>query len=158
MAYERLDEALRRLKTDHERQEAIENQRKKADAEAKTRFARVKSAVIQPIFNEIVARVLAEGFGGETVDEQYDGSAPISLVVNLSEDEGLIREGSLQVRFNSDEYACEFGKSTMAKTSLSNQLVFEEKPYKLDEMTEEMVREKAEQFVLDLIAGSSAVR
>jgi len=34
MAYERLDEALRQLKTDREREEAKEKQRKKAGAES----------------------------------------------------------------------------------------------------------------------------
>jgi hypothetical protein len=40
---------------------------KKAGAEAEIRFARIKSAVIGPIFNEVVARLVAEGFFGETV-------------------------------------------------------------------------------------------
>jgi negative regulator of genetic competence, sporulation and motility len=57
MAYERLDEALRQLKTDRERAEATENQQKKAGAEAIIRFARIKSAVIGPIFGEVVARL-----------------------------------------------------------------------------------------------------
>ena len=79
MAYERLDQALRQLKTDRERAEATESQRKKkADAEAGIRFAQIKSAVIGPIFNEVVARLVAEGFFGETVDEQNDASGPIS--------------------------------------------------------------------------------
>ena len=103
MAYERLDEALRQLKTDRERAEATENQQKKAGAEAIIRFARIKSAVIGPIFDEVVARLAAEGFFGETVDKQNDASGPISLNVNLSEDDGLSRQGTLQVRFNSDE-------------------------------------------------------
>jgi len=149
MAYERLDEALRQLKTDREREEAAEKQRKKAGAEAKMRFERIKSAVIGPIFNEVVARLAAEGFFGETVDEQNDVSGPISLNVNLSEDEGLNRQGILQVWFNVDKYTCEFGKSTMA----TNQIVFDDRHHKFEEMTEELVREKAEQFVLDLIAG-----
>jgi hypothetical protein len=153
MAYERLDEALRQLKADRQRKEATEKQRIKAGAEAKMRFARIKSAVIGPIFNAVVARVAAEGFFGETVDEQNDGSGPISLNVNLSEDEGFIRQGSLQVRFDPSKYTCEFGKSTMAKTSPTNQIVFDNRHLKFDEMTEELVREKAEQFVLDLIAG-----
>jgi hypothetical protein len=77
MAYERLDEALRQLKTDRERAEATENQQKKAGAEAIIRFARIKSAVIGPIFDEVVARLAAEGFFGETVDKQNDASGPI---------------------------------------------------------------------------------
>src|SRR5216684_6369802 len=136
MAYERLDQALRQLKTDRERAEAIENQRKKACAEARIRFARIKSAVIGPIFNEVVARLVAEGFFGETVEEQNDASGPISLNVNLSEDEGFARQGSLQVRFHPDTYTCEFGKSTMAKTSSTNQIVFDDSCHNLDEMTE----------------------
>ena len=153
MAYERLDQALRQLKTDRERAEATENQRKKVGAEAEIRFARIKSAVIGPIFNEVVARLVAEGFFGETVEEQNDASGPISLNVNLSEDEGFSRQGSLQVRFDRDKHTCEFGKSTMAKTSSTAQIVFDDNNLKFDEMTEELVREKAEQFVLDLIAG-----
>ena len=43
--------------------------------------------------------------------------------------------------------------STMAKTSSTAQIVFDDSNLKFDEMTEELVREKAEQFVLDLIAG-----
>jgi len=152
MAYERLDEALRQLKIARERQEAAEKQRIEAGIEARLRFAQIKSGVIEPIFNEVAARVAAEGFFGETVDEQTDGSAPISLNVDLSEDEGSIRRGSLQVRFNPDEDTCEFGRSTMAKTSSTNQLIFDDGPHKLDKMTEKMVRDKAEQFVLDLIA------
>jgi len=153
MAYERLDQALRQLKTDRERAEATENQRKKACAEARIRFARIKSAVIGPIFNEVVARLVAEGFFGETVEEQKDASGPISLNVNLSEDEGFSRQGSLQVRFDPDKHTCTFGKSTMAKSASTNQIVFDDVYYTFDEMTEELVRNNAEQFVLDLIAG-----
>jgi hypothetical protein len=151
MAYERLDKALAQLKTDRERKEASERQRMQADAEAGVRFLRIKSAVIEPIFNEVVARVTAEGFFGETVDEQANGFAQVSLNVNLSEDEGSTRQGSLQVRFNPDKYTCEFGRSTMAKASSTIQFIFDGRPYKLKEITEEMVRDKAEQFALDLI-------
>jgi len=115
MAYERLNEALRQLKTDRERQEATEKQQLEAATEARMGFARIKSAVIEPIFNEVVALVTAEGFFGETVDQPNDGCASISLDVNLSEDEGSVRQGSLQVRFNPDQCTCEFGRSTMAK-------------------------------------------
>ncbi|MGC2198891.1 MAG: hypothetical protein WA633_01890 [Stellaceae bacterium] len=152
MAYERLDEALRQLRTDREREEATEKQQKRAGEEARMRFAQIKSAVIGPIFNEVVAHLMAEGFLGETVDEQSDGSDPISLNVDLSDDEGFSRQGTLQVRFDLDKYGCEFGKSTIAKTSSTNQLVFDNKHYDLSEITVELVREKAEQFVLDLIA------
>ena len=153
MAYERLDEALRQLKIDRERQEATEKRRKEADAEAKLRFARIKSGVIGPIFDEVAARLAAEGFFGETVDEQNDASGPISLNVNLSEDEGFTQQGSLQVRFDSEKCTCEFGRSTMAERSATNQMVFDDRQHKCDEMTEELVRAIAEQFVLDLIAG-----
>lgn len=122
-----------------------------AGAEAEIRFARIKSAVIGPIFNEVVARLVAEGFFGETVEEQNDASGPITLNVNLSEDEGFSRQGSLQVRFEPDKHACAFGKSTMAKAASTNQVVFDTMHYTFDEMTEELVRKNAEQFVLDLI-------
>jgi len=153
MAYERLDEALRQLKTDRECAEAIENQRKEAGAEARIRFAKIKSEVIGPVFDEVVARLAAEGFFGETVDEQNDASGPISLNVNLSEDEEFRRQGSLQVRFDTYKYTCEFGTSTMAKASPTSQMVFDDRHHKFDEMTEVSVRAIAEQFVLDLIAG-----
>jgi hypothetical protein len=58
------------------------------------RYARIKSGVIGPIFDEVVARLAAAGFFGETVDEQNDASGPISLNVNLSEDEEFTRQGS----------------------------------------------------------------
>src|SRR5467141_3537570 len=148
MAYERLDEALRHLKTDRERAEATENQRKRAGEEARVRFARIKSAVIGPIFKEVVARLVAEGFFGETVEEQNDASGPISLNVNLSEDEGFSRQGTLQVRFDPDKYTCAFGKSTMARTSATSQIVFTDGHHNFEEMTEGLIREKAEQFVL----------
>jgi hypothetical protein len=153
MAYERLDEALRQLKTDREREEATEKQQKREGEEARMRFAQIKSAVIGPIFNEIVAHLVAEGFFGEMVDEQSDASDPISLNVNLSEDEEFSRQGTFQIRFDIDKYRCEFGKSTMAKTSSTNQIVFDDERHNLNEMTMELVREKAEQFVLDLITG-----
>ena len=153
MAYERLDKALRQLKTDHEREEVTEQQRKKAGEEAWMRFAQIKSGVIGPIFDEIVVHLMAEGFFGETLDEQNDASDPISLSVNLSEDEGFSLQGTFQVRFDLDKHAVEFGKSTMAKTSSTNQIVFDNEHHNLDQMSEELVREKAEQFVLDLIAG-----
>ena len=117
MAYERLDAALRQLKADRERAEAA--------AEARVRIARIKSGVIGPIFDEVVARLAAEGFFGERVDEQNDTSAPISLNVNLSEDEEFARQGSLQVRFDPDKYTCEFGTSTMAMASSTSQIVFD---------------------------------
>ena len=157
MAYERLNEALRQLKTDRERREGTEKQRIEAGTEARMRFVRIKSAVIEPIFNEVVALVAAEGFFGETVDGPNDGSAPISLNVNLSEDDGLSRQGTLQVRFNSDEHTCEFGKSTTANNASTIQIVFDGKHHKFEEMTEDLVHEITEQFVLDLIAGNSSV-
>ena len=51
MAYEKLNEALRQLREDRERAEAIENQRKEAISEAEVRFAQIKSGVIGPIFD-----------------------------------------------------------------------------------------------------------
>ena len=153
MAYEKLDQALRRLKLDRERAEAAENQQKKTAAEARIRFLQIKSTVVSPIFDEVVARLAAEGFFAETAYDQNDASGPISLNVNLSEDDGFPRQGSLQVRFDPDESACEFGKSTMAKTASTNQLIFGDRHCKLGEMTEDRVRETAEQFVLDLIDG-----
>jgi hypothetical protein len=57
------------------------------------------------------------------VDEQSDASDPISLNVDLSEDEGFSRQGILQVRFDLDKYGCKFGKSTTANTSSTSQLV-----------------------------------
>jgi hypothetical protein len=155
MAYERLDEALRQLKTDRERREAIENRRKKANAEARIQFARVKSAVIEPIFDEVVARLAAEGLYGETIEEQNDASGPITLNVNLSEDEGFSAQGSFQVRFDQDQNTCAFGKSTMAKAAATNQIVFDDINYTCGKMTEKLVRDKAEQFIIDLIAGKS---
>src|ERR1700730_756305 len=148
------DEALRQLRTDRERAEASENQRKRAGEEARIRFARIKSAVIAPIFDEVVARLVAEGFYGETVNEQNDSSGPISLDVNLSEDDGPSREGRLQVRFDLDKYTCEFGKSTSDKTASTTQIIFDDRHYKFDEVTEELVREIAEKFVLDLTADT----
>ena len=65
MAYEKLDLALRQLKADRERAEATKNRQKKADEEATIRFARIKSTVVGPIFDEIVARLAAEGFFAE---------------------------------------------------------------------------------------------
>ena len=153
MAYEKLDQALRQLKTDRERAEVNEAQQKKAGEEARIRFARIKSTVVGPIFDEVVARLAAEGFFAETLDEQNDVSGPISLNVNLSEDDGCDRQGRLQVRSDPDEYKCEFGKSTMAKTASTNQMIFGDRHRRFDEMKEELVRETAEQFVLDLIDG-----
>jgi hypothetical protein len=153
MAYERLDEALRQLKTDREREEATEKQQKREGEEARMRFAQIKTAVIGPIFDEIAGHLLAEGFFGEMVDEQRDVSDPISLNVNLSEDEGFSRQGTFHVRFDLDKYKCQFGKSTMAKASSTNQMVFDDECHDLEKITMELVREKAEQFVLDLIAG-----
>ena len=153
MAYEKLDEALRQLKTDRERAEVTENQRIRADEKARIRFARIKSAVIGPVFDEVVARLAEEGFFGETVDEPSDASGPISLDVNLSEDDGPSRQGRLQLWLNSDKRTCQFGKSTSAKAASTTQIVFEDKHYKFDEITKELVRDTTEQFVLDLIAG-----
>ena len=153
MAYEKLDQALRKLKLDRERAEAAKHQQKKTAAEARIRFAQIKSTVVGPIFDEVVARLEVEGFFAETVDQQNDPSDAISLNVNLSEDDGFNRQGSLQVRFDPDEYNCEFGKSTMSKAASTNQMVFKDRHRTFEEMTEGLVRETAEQFVLDLIGG-----
>ena len=64
------------------------------------------------------------------------------------------RQGTFQIRFDIDKYSCEFGKSTMAKTSSTSQIVFDDERHNLEEMTMDLVGEKAEQFVLDLIAGT----
>ena len=157
MAYERLEEALRQLKTDRERAEVTKQQQRKAATESRIQFARLKSVVIGPVFNEVATRLEAEGFFVESVDDQNDPAGPISLNVNLSEDDGLSRPGILQVRFNSDEHTCEFGKSTTANNASTIQILFDDKHHKFEKMTEDVVREIAEQFVLDLIAGNSSV-
>ena len=87
------------------------------------------------------------------MDDQNDASAQISLYVYLSEDERFTRRGNLQVRCYSDKFTCEFGSPTMGKRSSTSQVVFDGGHHNCDEMTEEMVREIAEQFVLDVIAG-----
>ena len=51
-----------------------------------------------------------------------------------------------------NKHTCEYGKSTSAKTASTTQMIFDNRHYKFDEITEELVRETAEQFVLDLIA------
>ena len=56
------------------------------------------------------------------------------------------------MRFDLDKHICQFGKSTSAKTASTTQIIFDDRHYKFDEITEEVVRETAEQFVLDLIA------
>ena len=43
--------------------------------------------------------------------------------------------------------------ATMVQTSPTTQIIFDESNLEFEEITEELVREKAEQFVLDLIAG-----
>ena len=154
MAYEKLDQALRQLKRDRERAEEIETAQRTAAEQARTRFSQIKSTVVGPIFDEVVARVVAEGFFAETIDEQNNPSGPISLNLNLSEDDGFCRKGSFQVRFDPNQSTCEFGKSTMAKTASTNQLIFGDRHFQLEELTEDLVREIAEQFVLDLIAGT----
>jgi len=153
MAYERLEEALRQLKTDRERAEVTKQQQRKAATESRIQFARLKSVVIGPVFNEVATRLEAEGFFVESVDDQNDPAGPISLNVNLSEDEGLNLQGSIQVRFDPDKNTCEFGKSTMAETSPTHQMVFNDGHHQLEEITEHLVRETDEQFLLDLIAG-----
>ena len=153
MAYERLEEVLRQLKTDRERAEVTKQQQRKAATESRIQFARLKSVVIGPVFNEVATRLEAEGFFVESVDDQNDPAGPISLNVNLSEDEGLNLQGSIQVRFDPDKNTCEFGKSTMAETSPTHQMVFNDGHHQLEEITEHLVRETAEQFLLDLIAG-----
>jgi len=109
MAYERLEEALRQLKTDRERAEATKQQQKKTATESRLQFARLKSVVIGPVFNEVAARLEAEDFFAESVDDQNDPERPISLNVNLSEDNGLNLQSSIQVRFDPDKNICEFG-------------------------------------------------
>jgi hypothetical protein len=49
--------ALRQLKTDRERAEVNEAEQKKAGEEARIRFARIKSTVVGPVFDEVVARL-----------------------------------------------------------------------------------------------------
>jgi hypothetical protein len=50
MAYKRLNEALRQLKTDREREGGVRKTSKKAVEEARTRFAQIKSAVNRAYF------------------------------------------------------------------------------------------------------------
>jgi hypothetical protein len=155
MAYERLDKALRQLKTDRERVEATKQQQKKAATESRLQFARLKSVVIGPVFNEVATRLEAEGFFAEAVDDQNDPASPISLNVNLSEDEGMTLQGSIQVRFDPDKNTCEFGKSTMVETSPTHQIVFNDGNHQLEEIDKKLIREATEQFVLDLITGNN---
>ena len=116
--------------------------------------ARVRRGMIQLAWRFLLFQrdsALAQWYRART--EAARGSGPISLNVNLSDDEGFSRQGSLQVRVNPDKYTCEFGTSTMAKASSTSQIIFDAIHHQIDEITEEFVRETAEQFVLDLIAG-----
>ena len=154
MAFEMLEEALLQLKQNRQNEETVEAQRQKAATAATTQFAAVKSEVLGPIFNKAVALLTDEGLFAEIMDEENDTTRSISLKVDLSTENVPGPQGSLTCRLDEDLQTCQFGKAI----TRNMEPVFDEKSYKLREITEEIAYRTTEKFLLDLIATVSVNR
>jgi hypothetical protein len=151
MAFERLEEALLRLKQARQKEEVAETQRRNAAIAAMTQFALIKSEVLGPIFNKATAILSKEGLFAEIID-QDNGS--ISLKVDLSTDNESGPQGSLIFRLDEDTQTCQFAEAMTPNT----EPVFVENLYKLQEITEEIAYRTTDKFLVDLIATFSANR
>ncbi len=154
MAFEMLEEALLQLKRNRQKEETVEAQRQKAVTAATTQFAAIKSEVLGPIFDKAVALLINEGLFGEIVDQENDTTRSISLTVDLSTENVPGPQGSLICRLDEDMQTCQFGKAITRNI----EPVFDEKSYKLREITDEIAYRVTEKFLLDLIATVSVNR
>jgi len=148
MAFEMLEEALLQLKQKRQNEEMVEAQRQNAATAATTQFAVIKSEVLGPIFDKAATLLTDEGLFAEVTDQENDTTRSISLKVDLSTENVPGPQGSLICWLNEDMQTCQFGKAITRNI----EPVFDEKLYKLREITEEIVYCTTEKFLLDLIA------
>src|SRR6266702_5354742 len=87
-------------------------------------------------------------------DQENDTTGSISLKVDLSTENVPGPQGSLICRLDEDLQTCQFGKAITRDI----EPVFDEKSYKLREITEEIAYRATEKFLLDLIATVSENR
>jgi hypothetical protein len=149
MAYERLDEVLKRLKDSRDTQKAIEEQKRQAALEAAMEFARIKAEVVCPVFIEITARLAASGFSGEILDQTSDPISPISLIVDLSDDDRPSQKESLRIVFDQEKGMCGFDRAKGSTRDIQTNLLGRQ--YSVDEISEDLVSEKAEEMVALLV-------
>jgi hypothetical protein len=149
MAYERLDEVLKRLKDSRDTQKAIEEQKKQAALQAAMEFARIKAEVVGPVFIEITARLAAEGFSGEILDQMSDPISPISLIVDLSDDDRSSQKESLRIVFDQEKGMCGFDRAKGSTRDIQTNILGRQ--YSIDEINEDLVYDKAEEMIAMLV-------
>lgn len=154
MAFEQLEAALLRLKQDRLKKEAEEARKRSADAAAIERFALIKSEVLAPIFNKAATLLTEDDLVAEIIDQEDNTTRSIALKVDLSTDNEIGPKGSLICRLAEGMKTCQFGTTITQNT----EPVFDEKLYKLLELTEEVAVRMTEQFLVDLIATVSGKR
>src|SRR5579859_1360858 len=123
MAYERLDAALEQLRSTRETQRAVEEQKKQAALQAATEFARIKAEVVGPVFIEITARLAARGFSGEILDQMSDPISPISLIVDLSDNDRPTQAESLRIVFDEKKGICGFDRAKGSTRDIQTSLI-----------------------------------
>ena len=149
MAYERLDEALGRLRHTRDTQRAVEEQKRQAALKAATEFARIKAEVIGPVFAEITAHLAACGFSGEITDRMSDETSPIALIVDLSDDDCLSQKESLRIVFDQEKGLCGFDRAKGSTRDIQTNSLGRQ--YSIDEINEDIVYEKAEELIATLV-------
>jgi len=147
MTYERLDEALERLRQIREARKAAEERKRLAAAAAAAEFARIKAEIIEPVFVEIIVQLAGRGFWGE-IGHGADATGPISLVADLSESEGVSQKESLRVIFDQDNALCQFDRAKAHAQDISANVVGD--TYRLEEITANLVNQQVEEFIVDL--------
>jgi len=148
MAFEQLEAALLRLREGRLKKEAAEARKRGADTAAMEQFVLIKSQVLAPIFNKAATLITDDDLLAEIIDQEDNTTRSITLKVDLSTDNEDGPIGSLICRLDENLETCRFGMTITQNTEPA----FDEKFFKLQELTEEVAVRMTEQFLVDLIA------
>ena len=112
-------------------------------------FARIKAEVIGPVFAEISAHLAAQGFSGEIIDQMGDETSPISLIVDLSDDDRSSQKESLRIVFDQEKGTCGFDRAKGSTRDIQTNLLGRQ--YDINEINGDLVSEKAEELTATLV-------
>jgi hypothetical protein len=139
----------RPVKEQPRRAESCRGTKKLAALHAAMEFARIKAEVVGPVFIEITAHLAAKWFSGEILDQMSDPTSPISLIVDLSDDDRPSQKESLRVVFDQQKGMCGFDRAEGSTRDIQTNILGRQ--YSIDEIDENLVYEEAEELIYTLI-------